>query len=126
MKTIRFISFFGIIYFIFHSIAELKIAVEISPTVSDFLYEFITYLFMLPLVIPALLGLFYFNNHPHKVDQRVILSYWVYAAAVALSAIIMYVWTTTDPLEVGMPMALLVLPVCVLVSVFLFFKILRK
>ena len=126
MRTIKLSSIFGLLFFIFHSIVQLKVAAEISPTIPDFLYELTTYLFMLPLVIPALLGLFYFSKQPHKVDKWVIISYWVYTVLVIFGALFMYLYPATDALETGLPMVLLVIPLCVAVSAFLFYKISKK
>jgi hypothetical protein len=79
-------------------------------------------LFELPFVLPGLLGLFYFLSRIST--RRIPILFLIYCLALIL--IIALRAYSTDALEFGLPMVLIFLPMCVIISVLLIKEIFKN
>lgn len=105
------------IYSIYHRI------VLAFDGIQDPARELSLILFELPLVLPAMLGLVYFLSKT-TTKRRIPLLYLIYGLALIL--IILLRAYSTDALEFGLPMVLIFLPLCVIISILLIQEILRN
>ena len=120
-KTANFItivSALGMAFFISYAVILVYAAIRISIDTGDFLYELFTLVFVLPLVIPAWLGLSFYRRRPAQWTKTVFTYYLLYLLALILAAVVLLV-PTDDPLAAGLPMVLFVLPASVILSLLL-------
>jgi hypothetical protein len=80
-------------------------------------------LFDLPILAPALMGLLYFRSKTTSKVYRP-FAFLAYGGMVALAFYL--VKFSTDPLQAGIPMLLIILPFCVGICIFLLLELLRK
>lgn len=125
-KTAAFITFSsltGVVFFVGYTFFHLRTAFSISPTSDDLLYEVIGLLAILPLLVPAVFGLGWFRKRPVYWTKTVFTYFLLYLAALVIAALL-FLLPSSDPLAVGLPMLLLVLPACVILSVLLLVRLL--
>lgn len=120
---ISFSSLAGVLFFVVYTIWHLKVGLEISTTTEDLMYEIGTMVFMVPLLVPALFGLFYFRKRPEQWTKTVFTYYALYLFALVL-AICVLIIPFDDPLARGLPMVLMILPASVILSVLLLVRLL--
>ncbi len=100
-------------------------AVKNAIDKSDIWYTMSSLVFVSPLFLPAFLGLFFYVKKNRRKNKWVGLSYIVYFLILLLS----FYWLSQpsdDPLETGLPMILIALPVCLAVSVSLLIPVFQK
>jgi hypothetical protein len=104
------------IYSIYHRI------VLAFDGIQDPVRELSGIIFELPFVLPAILGLFYFQS---RISTRGIpILFLIYG--IALILIIALRAYSTDALEFGLPMVLIFLPICITISYLLIKNMIKK
>lgn len=92
--------------------------------ISDFVYELASLVLFVPLLAPALFGLLYFRRRPLHWTKTVLTCYVLYAFAVGISVLLL-LFSDQDALAFGLPMLLLVLPACLILTIILGVRLLR-
>lgn len=116
-------SLAGVLFFTVYTYTLVKTALEISPTTDDIIYELMALVFMIPLLVPAVFGLLYFRKRPGHWTKTVFTYFLLYDVALVLASIILF-WPSNDPLAVGLPLVVLILPACVILSVLMLVRLL--
>ena len=84
--------------------------------------ELKTLLVLLPILIPALLGIFYFYKKDNK--PAIMFIYIIYGFALILAIVTKMI--SIDALEEGLTMLLIVLPICFVVCIILLLQLFRN
>lgn len=116
-KIVITTSIVGTILVVIMLVQGIQQSINISQTRSALMSELSVMLYWIPLLIPALLGLFYFSKKSALKRVLTSLSFLVYF--VSLSLCYFAYFTATDALEGGLLFVILGIPVSVLVSVVL-------
>jgi hypothetical protein len=109
-------SIVGIILFGIMLFQGIKIAMNL-PTSETRMNEYIVMLFWIPLIIPALLGLFHFIKKSVKENLTVGISFLIYLFASLLTYYIYF--QSTDALAGGFLFIILLYPVSIISSIIL-------
>lgn len=120
-SVVFFSTLAGIIFFIWHFYDLYKISSESELMNTSASFQMSTKLFLVPLVAPAILGVFYFLRDGKQIDRSVTVYYWVYAIILVFSTYILSSFGQ-DSLTKGLPILVVALPVSVIVSLLLVFK----
>jgi hypothetical protein len=87
-------------------------------------YELLAALiFETPIISPAILGLWYFRT-ARAAKVSIPIAFLIYGLLIAL--IIYLRMVTTDALAYGLPMVLIALPLCIIITVYLFMQFLYQ
>lgn len=115
-------SLTGLLFFVIYAASLVRTAWAFNYSTEDIAYELGTLVFMTPLLIPAVLGLLYFRKRPVHWTKTVFTYFLLYLFAIALTAVILFM-PSDDPLAVGLPLVVLILPACVILSVLLLVRL---
>ena len=113
----------GFAYTTFDWVERIGIALD-QPTADDRWYEVSALLFTLPMVLPAVLGFYLLIRRRLPHDAPTGLYYLIYAVLLVLALVLRY--TTNDPLAYGLPMLLIFLPACAVLTLLIGLRLTRK
>ena len=117
-KVILLSSIAGTAVYVIYAVYGLIVGAQISLSMEDLLYEFLSLLILLPLVVPGMLGLLKFSKSPHLWTKTVLVCYLLYAIAIMLTAAI-FLLPSDDPLAVGIPLVVMIVPACLIITIVL-------
>ena len=115
-------SLTGLLFFVIYTVFSVRTAWAFDSSTEDIAYELGTLVFMAPLLIPAVLGLLFFRKRPVHWTKTVFTYFLLYLFAIALTAVILLM-PSDDPLAVGLPLVVLILPACIILSVLLLVRL---
>lgn len=113
-------SLFASVYFIYSLYYRLSLAFSDN---QDLFSELKSILFDLPILIPAILGLFYYYKIK-LLNSSVVFSYSIFLLVTIFIIVLML--TQNDALAFGLPMLLIVLPICLVISIILIFDLFKR
>ena len=114
-------SFGGLIFFAWHFYDLYCLAFEVDLSSTNIFFRMGTMLFLLPMLIPALLGVFYFLRSRVEIDKRISAYYGLYLLLVLFCVYILFT-TSHHPVSAGLPILVVVIPLSVFISLLLVFK----
>ena len=112
-------SLIALFYSIYSTYNQINLALSPNQEMS---IELKSIFYNVPIIIPALLGLFYFSRKK-KLSTLVIRSYMFFLIISIL--ILLLLFTQQDALAFGLPMLLIVSPACIIISVLLIIELFK-
>ena len=110
-------SIVGLLLFIAMLVHDTETAIRISSTSSELIQEFITMIYLVPLVIPAILGFLYLIRKSVKANIVVALSFFVYLIVNLITSLVYY--KSVDALEGGLLFIIIDIPISIIISIVL-------
>ena len=113
----------GFAYTTFDWVERIGLALG-QTTADDRWYELSSLLFTLPAVLPAVLGFYLLSQRRLPHDAPTSVYYLIYVLLLILALVLRF--TTYDALAYGLPMLLLFLPACGLLTLLIWLRLARE
>ena len=113
----------GFAYTTYDWVERIEVALA-QPTVDDRWYELSSLLFTLPAVLPAVLGFYLLIRRRLPHDPPTGMYYLIYIILLILALALRF--TIYDALAYGLPLLLLFLPACGVLTLLIWLRLLRQ
>lgn len=118
-KTATFItlsSLAGVLFFLIYAFTVVQSALASSLSAEGIFYELLALVLMIPLLVPAVIGLRFFRKRPGHWTKTVFTYFLLYTVALVLASMALF-WPGLHPGTTFLLLVGLILPACVILTI---------